>query len=49
MGKGKYCKVSKESTLSTTDNMLQINAVLDGGYNIVSFNSLIVCTVYDIH
>ncbi|CAI6368736.1 unnamed protein product [Macrosiphum euphorbiae] len=35
MGKGKYCKVSKESTLSTTDNMLQINAVLDGGYNIV--------------
>ncbi|XP_029345463.1 cubilin isoform X3 [Acyrthosiphon pisum] len=35
MGKGKYCNESKESTLFTTDNMLQINAVLVRGDNII--------------
>jgi len=46
MGKGKYCNESKESTLFTTDNMLQINAILDEGDGIVSLNSLILYTVY---
>ncbi|XP_029345465.1 cubilin isoform X2 [Acyrthosiphon pisum] len=35
IGKGKYCNESNESTLSTTDNMLQINAVLVDGDNII--------------
>jgi len=42
MGKGKYCNETNETTLSTADNNLQINAVLVDGYNIVS---LIVYTI----
>jgi len=39
IGKGKYCNESNESILSTTENYLQIDAVLIEGDNKVSLRT----------